>query len=177
VAEALLEWGSPRTQRPATVRGLTLRRAILDERAGRRAEAAAVYTTEAERLEASDFPELAALYRRQAALALRAETRGEAGATGAATVTASAALSLGPARPNPTTGVTVLPLSLPAAADVQAAVYDALGRRVRVLHEGRLQAGMHDLALDGAGLAPGVYVVRVVVDRDRPLTRRVTVLR
>ena len=36
---------------------------------------------------------------------------------------------------------------------------------------------MHDLSLDGAGLVPGVYVVRVVVDRDRPLTRRVTVVR
>jgi hypothetical protein len=176
-AEALLEWGSPRSQRPAMVRGLTLRRAILDERARRRAEAAAAYNAEAERLEAAEFPELAALYRRQAALTLRAGRRGEAGVSGAATAISTVALALGPARPNPTTGVTVLPLSLPAAADVQAAAYDALGRRVATLASGRLEPGTHDLSLDGAGLAPGVYVVRVLVDGDRPLTRRVTVVR
>jgi len=33
---------------------------------------------------------------------------------------------------------------------------------VAVLHDGVVPAGRHAFALDGSGLAPGVYVVRVV---------------
>jgi len=152
-AEALVEWGATRTERPVTLRGLTLRRAILDERAGRRSEAAAAYTAEAERLETAGSPDLAALYRRQAALALRAPGRGEAGGATAATTTAPDALALGPARPNPFSGVTEFELSLPEAAEV----------------------GVE--ALDGAALAPGVYVVRAVVGGNRTLAQRVTLVR
>jgi hypothetical protein len=82
-------------------------------------------------------------------------------------------------RPNPAWGsdhVNVA-LRLPASANVQAAAYDALGRRVALLHAGPLQAGLHDLTLDGARLAPGVYVVRVVIDSERTFTQRVTVVR
>jgi hypothetical protein len=40
------------------------------------------------------------------------------------------------------------------------ALYDALGRRVVTVHEGELSAGVHTLALDARGLAPGAYVLR-----------------
>ena len=43
----------------------------------------------------------------------------------------------------------------------RAEVYDALGRRVTVLHDGPVAAGAEqELRLDGRGLAGGVYVVR-----------------
>jgi len=50
----------------------------------------------------------------------------------------------------------------------QAAVsaYDALGRRVAVLHGGPLAAGVHEFALDAASLAPGVYVVRATANTE-----------
>ncbi len=45
-----------------------------------------------------------------------------------------------------------------------ATVYDVLGRRGAVLHDGPLGAGMHVLASDAAQVPPGVYVVRAVAN-------------
>ncbi len=65
--------------------------------------------------------------------------------------------------PNPAAALGTVHLSVAEpAASATATVYDALGRRVAVLHDGPLAAGPHDFALDTAALAPGVYVVRVV---------------
>ena len=63
---------------------------------------------------------------------------------------------------NPFAASVNLRLVLPAAAAVRAEAFDALGRRVAVLFEGTAAAGETSLALDGAGLAPGLYVVRVI---------------
>ena len=52
------------------------------------------------------------------------------------------------------------------------AVYDALGREVAVL-----AAGEHEVALDGAALAPGVYVVRLTAASGAAETARLTVVR
>ena len=59
--------------------------------------------------------------------------------------------------PNPTAGT--LTVRVPAAAS-EVAVFDALGRRVAVLHDGDA-AETQALPFDGSALAPGVYVVRV----------------
>lgn len=57
---------------------------------------------------------------------------------------------------------------------VRVVVYDALGREVALVHEGVLPAGRgHRFALDGRGLASGVYVVRVegeTFQEARPVT-------
>ena len=54
-------------------------------------------------------------------------------------------------------------LSVAEAQAVTVAVYDALGRRVALLHEGPLAPGQeHRLTFDGSGLPAGVYVVRAV---------------
>ncbi|HEX8385740.1 MAG TPA: endonuclease [Rubricoccaceae bacterium] len=55
-----------------------------------------------------------------------------------------------------------LELRLVEGAAVRAEAFDALGRRVAVLFDGAAGAGPLRLSLDGAGLAPGVYAVRVV---------------
>ena len=85
-------------------------------------------------------------------------------------------------RPNPADGPVVVRLTLPAAASAVAPVYDALGRRVAVLHDGPLVAGAHAFALGASRLAPGVYVVQVRVAPERggavwTAVRRVTVAR
>ncbi len=67
--------------------------------------------------------------------------------------------------PNPTTGRTTVPFALPAAARVELAVYDVLGRRVATLADGPFGAGRHAVVLDGSRLASGVYVVRAEADR------------
>ncbi|MEM7786151.1 MAG: chondroitinase-B domain-containing protein [Bacteroidota bacterium] len=73
-------------------------------------------------------------------------------------------LSLALAGPNPVRTRTTLLLTVEAAASVEVALFDALGRRVAVLHEGPLAAGGHPLALDAASLASGVYLVRAATE-------------
>ena len=89
-------------------------------------------------------------------------------------------LTLGVARPNPTTGLTTIDLTLAAAASVDAGVFDVLGRRVATLAEGTQEAGRMSLAFDASRMPAGVYVVRVVVrsgGQADTLARRVTVTR
>jgi hypothetical protein len=77
-------------------------------------------------------------------------------------------------RPNPFRNEATVTVTLAAPGTVTAAVYDVLGRRVALLHEGALEAGLHTFRLDGQGFPPGVYVVRAEaggVVATRRLTR------
>jgi hypothetical protein len=78
--------------------------------------------------------------------------------------------------PNPFRDEAMVTLVLGHPAEVAAAVYDVLGRRVAVLHEGPLGAGRHALPVEAGRLPPGVYVVRVT-DGGVVETARVTVVR
>jgi hypothetical protein len=62
------------------------------------------------------------------------------------------------------------------AQNVTAAVYDGLGRRVAMLHDGVLESGAHALTLDASSLPAGVYVVRVTGETFAA-TRRATLIR
>ena len=64
--------------------------------------------------------------------------------------------------PNPTARGATVALALDAPGDARVAVFDALGRRVAVLHDGPLAAGEHAFGIDARALAPGLYVVRAV---------------
>lgn len=73
----------------------------------------------------------------------------------------------GPARsyPNPFSPQTTIEYVMPADGPARLAVFDARGRQVRVLAEGRLPAGMHTVGWDGRdgdgqALASGVYFLR-----------------
>ncbi|MDX1420365.1 MAG: T9SS type A sorting domain-containing protein, partial [Rubricoccaceae bacterium] len=62
--------------------------------------------------------------------------------------------------PNPSRGGATATVTLAAASEATVSVYDVLGRRVAVLHEGPLRMGPHAFGLDAHALPPGVYVVR-----------------
>jgi hypothetical protein len=67
--------------------------------------------------------------------------------------------------PNPARGAVRLELSLRANAQVQVNVFDAAGRRVRVLARGMIESGRHSLVWDarderGSRARAGVYFVR-----------------
>ena len=85
------------------------------------------------------------------------------------------------ARPNPTTGRTVIPFEVAEPSRVRVAVYDVLGREVSLLAEGRYEAGAHTAVLDGGSLAAGLYVVTARVETAsgarRSQSQRVTLLR
>ena len=90
-------------------------------------------------------------------------------------------VALRPSYPNPFRTATTVEYTLPAAQSVRLAVYDVLGRRVAVLHDGRRSAGFHQVQwhgrdAQGRPVASGAYLVRLqaesVVD-----TRRVVLVR
>jgi hypothetical protein len=79
--------------------------------------------------------------------------------------------------PNPFWGSTRIRYALPAARHVRLEVFDLGGRRCRVLAQGELAAGRHEVAWDGrddAGrkLSAGVYVIRLMAGSE-VMTRRV----
>ena len=95
-----------------------------------------------------------------------------AGSTTAAEPTPGGGLSLGVA--NPARGAAAVRFSADAPG-ATLALYDALGRRVLTLADGA-GAGAQTATLKTAGLAPGVYVLRLTAGAD-VLTRTVTVVR
>jgi hypothetical protein len=81
------------------------------------------------------------------------------------------------AAPNPFRSSVALSFAQPAAGDVEVAVYDIAGRRVRDLHRGALPAGTSRLEWDGrddAGgrVSAGVYLVRAQAG-ERAMTAKV----
>jgi hypothetical protein len=73
-----------------------------------------------------------------------------ASATDAPEAAAAGGVALGIPRPNPSRGSASIEYRVPGAGGVKLAVYDALGRLVRVLVEDDLPAGTHYAAWDGA---------------------------
>jgi len=68
-------------------------------------------------------------------------------------------------------------LTVAQPQDVEATLYDVLGRRVATLHQGPVPA--HEptpLQIDGDALSSGLYIVRVIGD-GFAASRKVTLLR
>ena len=63
--------------------------------------------------------------------------------------------------PNPFNPTTVISFQLPSEQHITLKVYDLLGREVRVLVDGVLSAGYHNVQFGGSGLASGVYIYRI----------------
>lgn len=86
-----------------------------------------------------------------------------------------------PNYPNPFRERTTLEYVLPEPAKVRLAVYDVLGRQVRVLVDGEQKAGRHTVAWNGRDesgkrMASGVYLARLVVDGQTKV-RKLTFVR
>ena len=77
--------------------------------------------------------------------------------------------------PNPFREAVTATVDVPTPGPVRAEVFDGLGRRVAVLHDGPA-AGPLALRWDAAGAAPGLYVLRVTT-ADRALTARLVRVR
>ncbi len=77
-----------------------------------------------------------------------------------------ASLSLHQNHPNPFNPSTTILYELPRASQVEVAIFDLLGKRIRTLAQGRQQAGQHRLLWDGrddngANVPSGVYLYRL----------------
>ncbi len=83
------------------------------------------------------------------------------------------------AYPNPSSGAITVRFRLDAPGPVRLSVYDLLGRKVAVLTDAVQTSGTHEVQLGVAGLAAGVYLVRLergIGTSTEVLTRRVTLL-
>ena len=83
--------------------------------------------------------------------------------------------------PNPFNPSTTIPVTVKESGIALVEVLSADGRRVRVLHEGLLDAGTHELVWDGrdhAGhpMASGIYMARLIGATER-LTERMVMLK
>ena len=79
--------------------------------------------------------------------------------------------------PNPASDRATLRVEVREAQDVTVEVFDVMGRRVALLHDGPMAAGQQNTVTFATGaLAPGAYVVRVRGEAFQT-TRRVTLAR
>ena len=89
--------------------------------------------------------------------------------------------ALEPPWPNPFNGSAVLRYRLPESQDIEVAVYNSLGQKVRLLHEGPAAAGGGQLFWDGRDdwgrpAASGIYFA-VLKGDGLALHRRLLLLR
>jgi subtilisin family serine protease len=90
-------------------------------------------------------------------------------------------LMLGQNYPNPFNLETVIGFALPSRSDVSLEIFDLLGRRIRVLYQGQLDAGEHAALWDGLSesgtpVSSGVYFYRLRTG-DETLTKRMTLMK
>ncbi|GAB5517981.1 MAG: hypothetical protein RhofKO_02320 [Rhodothermales bacterium] len=69
--------------------------------------------------------------------------------------------------PNPFNPTSTIAFTLPASSDVTLTVYDLLGRPVATLADGTLAAGRHQMAVDAADWASGVYLYVLQTPTER----------
>ncbi|MEW6412116.1 MAG: choice-of-anchor V domain-containing protein [Candidatus Zixiibacteriota bacterium] len=87
-------------------------------------------------------------------------------------------VSLSQNYPNPFNPTTTIEFSLPKRVEVELAVYNVLGQKIKVLHSGALAAGTYatewdGTRADGAAMASGVYYYRLqagAFDESRKMT-------
>jgi hypothetical protein len=79
--------------------------------------------------------------------------------------------------PNPFTTETAVTFSLSRDLSVRLEVFDILGRRVALLHDGRLQAGEHIMRFDATGLPDGMYLIRLSGGEEHAETRALKISR
>lgn len=87
------------------------------------------------------------------------------------------AVRIGAIYPNPFDGQATVEVTVREAQPVRAELYDLLGRRVALVHDGPVAANRTvQLTVDGRPLASGLYLLRVA-GRDFAITRRLTLVR
>jgi hypothetical protein len=87
-----------------------------------------------------------------------------------------AGMELGPAFPNPFNSSTQLTFSLPTEGEVSLSIFDASGREVSPLVQGRYLPGAFQVAWDGTAFPSGVYFARLISGGGQ-LSRSLTLLK
>ncbi|MDX1639340.1 MAG: T9SS type A sorting domain-containing protein [Balneolaceae bacterium] len=78
--------------------------------------------------------------------------------------------------PNPFNPTTTITFTLSEATDVILDVYNAIGRKVATLRDGKMDAGFYELIFSGRNLSSGVYFYRLVTDQ-RVIVKKMTLIK
>lgn len=78
--------------------------------------------------------------------------------------------------PNPFSATTAIKFSIKEAGEVKVAVYDVLGREVRLVANRNFAAGTHTLSFDAEGLPNGTYFYKMIAG-DNSLSGKMVVIR
>lgn len=84
---------------------------------------------------------------------------------------------LAPPQPNPFNPSTRIRFGIPRRGRTEVMVFDLLGREVKTLLDGELEAGNHEVFFEGATLASGTYLVRLTGPGGRRAVQRLVLLR
>lgn len=79
--------------------------------------------------------------------------------------------------PNPFNPSTQISFTLPAAQNVQLAVFNSLGQQLEILHTGVLQAGEHTFTFNASELSSGIYLTRLYVANGTVITRKMMLIK
>ncbi|MCA6361784.1 MAG: T9SS type A sorting domain-containing protein [Bacteroidetes bacterium] len=77
--------------------------------------------------------------------------------------------------PNPFDASTTVQLNLEQTENITVEVYSLDGKLVQAENKGEMNAGQHNIMLDGANLADGMYFVTIRTGNNGTITRKVTV--
>jgi hypothetical protein len=80
------------------------------------------------------------------------------------------------AHPNPFVSSCSVSFEVSQACDARLELYDLSGRLIDSLMDGHVGAGSHEARIEGSGLSPGVYLLRLRAG-DRSMVRRVVLVR
>lgn len=72
-----------------------------------------------------------------------------------------------PAYPNPSHGITCIPVSFDKRTEGSVKLYDMLGNLVKVIYEGEMAAGEKNYFINGLELSAGAYLIMVETAEDR----------
>ena len=78
--------------------------------------------------------------------------------------------------PNPFNAETLISFYLPKSGDVKITIYNILGERVSLVHEGYLPAGEHQISWDASEIASGIYIYRLKGD-DIDISQKMLLLK
>jgi flagellar hook assembly protein FlgD len=84
--------------------------------------------------------------------------------------------------PNPFNPITTIEFTLDKNTDVELAIYNLLGEKIKTLVNSKLQGGLHSVQWDGTNEAgvkvgTGIYYYMVKTNDGRKLTRKMLLLK
>jgi len=77
--------------------------------------------------------------------------------------------------PNPFNPSTIISFNIPNSTNAKVTIYDMLGREIKTLVSGYLNAGVHTVQFDGSNLSSGIYFYELNVNGVKNIKKMILV--